>query len=93
LQGEDRQLLALRPGITGPASLVFHDEEQILEQQEEPERYNHDVLWPSKVALNMHYLRHYSLGLDVVYILATLLPPMRRRLLASLPKVSADLAP
>lgn len=88
LQGEDRILLSLRPGITGPASLLFHDEEQLLKTVEDPELYNRDVLWPAKVQLNLHYLHHYSMMRDIAYIVATVLPPLRKRVLAPLPRPS-----
>jgi len=78
LEGEERALLALRPGITGPASLAFSKEEEMLSSAEDPKRYNREVLWPRKVELNMHYLYNYSMLKDVAYILATLLPPLRR---------------
>ncbi|MCP4772059.1 MAG: sugar transferase [Planctomycetes bacterium] len=89
LEGEDRVLLSLRPGITGPASLLFHDEEQLLNAVEDPETYNREVLWPAKVQLNLHYLKHYSLLRDLAYIFATVLPPLRKRVLDPLPKLSA----
>jgi lipopolysaccharide/colanic/teichoic acid biosynthesis glycosyltransferase len=81
LEGENRALLTLRPGITGPASLMFTDEETLLRQEQDPERYNHEVLWPRKVELNMRYLEQYSLMRDIGYIAATFLPPLRRFLL------------
>jgi lipopolysaccharide/colanic/teichoic acid biosynthesis glycosyltransferase len=79
LEGEERRLLALRPGITGPATLVFKEEEELLAGHADPERYNREVIWPTKVALNLVYLDHYHLRLDLLYILATVLPPLRRR--------------
>jgi len=79
LTGDDCRLLQLRPGITGPASLVFKEEEELLRGQLDPERYNQEVIWPAKVALNLAYLDHYRLHLDLLYILATLLPPLRAR--------------
>lgn len=86
LQGEERVLLSLRPGITGPASLLFHDEELLLEGVDDPELFNREVLWPAKVQLNLYYLQHYSLMRDIAYIFATVVPPLRKRVLAPLPK-------
>lgn len=80
LEGQDRAILDLRPGITGPASLVFHDEETLLARAEDPERYNSEVLFPAKVALNLKYLRDYTLRQDFGYILATFVPSLRARL-------------
>jgi lipopolysaccharide/colanic/teichoic acid biosynthesis glycosyltransferase len=79
LEGKDRAILSLRPGITGPASLVFRDEESLLAQSEDPEAFNSEVLFPAKVRLNLHYLESYTLWSDFVYILATFVPPLRAR--------------
>lgn len=73
LQGDDRVVLTLRPGITGPATLRFRNEEQLLAAQADPERYNREVIYPEKVRLNREYVRNYSLGRDLHYILETIL--------------------
>ena len=46
LQGEDRLILKLRPGITGPASLKYKNEEEILAKVENPQKYNDEVIYP-----------------------------------------------
>lgn len=71
LQGEDRAMLSLRPGITGPATLAYRDEEALLAGVEDPESYSRDVLFPQKVRINLDYIRNYSLILDIKYILRT----------------------
>ncbi len=71
LEGEDREILALRPGITGPASLKYRDEELILAAQPDPLKYNDEVIWPDKVRINRYYLHHYSFLTDIRLILAT----------------------
>ena len=71
LVGEDRQILLLRPGITGPASIRYRNEEQILASQADPERYNSEVIWPDKVRINLAYMNNYSLVTDVRLILET----------------------
>jgi lipopolysaccharide/colanic/teichoic acid biosynthesis glycosyltransferase len=73
LKGESRQLLKLRPGITGPASLYFRKEEQILADVEDPESFNEEVIWPIKVSLNLNYIHNYSFKWDIIYILQTIL--------------------
>ncbi len=78
LQGADREMLTLRPGITGPASLYFRNEESLLLQKEDPFKYNDEVLWPQKVKINLDYLHHYSLAYDIKLILATVLPLGRK---------------
>ncbi|MFQ5622079.1 MAG: sugar transferase [Paracoccaceae bacterium] len=65
LEGEDRVLLRLRPGITGPATLKYRDEEDLLAGNSDPERYNRQVIWPDKVRLNREYLNNYSLRGDL----------------------------
>ena len=73
LEGKDRIILSLRPGITGPASLKYKDEEKILAEQEDPEQYNREVIWPDKVAINKVYMKEWSLFGDIGYIIKTVL--------------------
>ena len=78
LEGRDRAILKLRPGITGPAQLQFRDEEKLLAGVHDPERYSSDVLWPAKVSSNLAYIENYSLRLDLYYICTTLLRDSKR---------------
>jgi len=73
LQGEEREMLSIRPGITGPATLKYRDEEELLAAQDDPEGYNRDVIWPDKVKINLNYIRNWSLGRDIGYIVKTVL--------------------
>ena len=73
LQGEDRNILKLRPGITGPASLKYRDEEELLASVEDPIKYNDEVIYPDKVRLNLYYYNHYSFWMDIKMIFATVL--------------------
>ena len=73
LEGEDRIILDLRPGITGPASLKYKDEEDLLSQQKDPEQYNRDVIWSDKVEINKTYIKEWSLKKDIMYIIKTVL--------------------
>jgi len=73
LEGEDRIILEIRPGITGPASLKYKNEEEILAQQKDPERYNREVIWPDKVAINRTYIKNWSFRKDIDYIIQTVL--------------------
>lgn len=73
LEGNNRRILSLHPGITGPASLKYRDEEYILAQQANPQEYNDTVIYPDKVRLNLYYLDHYSFWDDIRIILATVL--------------------
>lgn len=65
LDGEDRAILSLKPGITGPSSLVFADEEFLLSRQADPVNYNRTVIWPKKVSINRQYLSSWTLLLDL----------------------------
>lgn len=73
LQGNDRRILELRPGITGPASLKYRNEEELLAKVENPVEYNDTVIFPDKVRINLYYLDHYSFIDDMHIILCTLL--------------------
>ena len=73
LQGEAREILSLRPGITGPATLKYRNEEHLLAMVDDPQKYNDEVIYPDKVRLNLYYSRHYSFLLDLKIIGATLL--------------------
>ncbi len=73
LKGKDREVLKLRPGITGPASLKYRDEEDLLAKQSDPQKYNDEVIFPDKVRINLYYLHHYSFIKDIEMILCTVL--------------------
>jgi lipopolysaccharide/colanic/teichoic acid biosynthesis glycosyltransferase len=73
LKGDDRRMLRLRPGITGPATLKYIDEEEILAKVPDPKRYNDEVIFPDKVRINLRYLENFSLAGDLKLILYTLL--------------------
>ena len=72
LEGEDMLILELRPGITGPASLKYANEEGILALQEDPLKYNDDVIYPDKVKLNLDYYNNNNLWVDIKIIFATI---------------------
>ena len=89
LQGEDRKIMSIRPGITGPASLAFIDEEAMLAASQDPEKYNREVIFPSKVNINLRYVENYKFYKDIIYILATIFPFVRRMFVPpSMPPVS-----
>ena len=73
LEGNNRRVLQLRPGITGPASLKYRDEEMLLARQANPQEYNDHVIYPDKVRINLYYLDHYSFLADIKMIVATVL--------------------
>ncbi len=71
LVGEDRVILKLRPGITGPASLKYREEETLLATVEDPIRYNDEVIFPDKVRINKEYYYNWSFWQDIRYIVRT----------------------
>ena len=73
LKGDDRIILNLRPGITGPATLKYRNEEELLATVENPIKYNDEVIYPDKVRLNRNYAEHYSFIADIQMICCTVL--------------------
>lgn len=85
LKGDDRRVLQLRPGITGPATLKYRLEDEMISEyvaqkqaagdtrpmQEIAVEYNDTVIFPDKVRLNLYYLDHYSFVKDFQMILCT----------------------
>ncbi len=72
LTGDDRMILSVKPGITGPATLYYKNEEQILAKKENPKQYNDEVLWKEKIKINKLYITNWSLINDIKYILKTI---------------------
>ncbi len=72
LIGEDRNILKLKPGITGPASLKYANEEEILARQENPKDYNDEIIYPDKVRINLDYYYQSNLWIDIKIIFATI---------------------
>lgn len=87
LDGENRDVLKLRPGITGPATLKYRLEDELIadyitrKQKEGDNRnpqtiaveYNDKIIYPDKVRINCYYLKHYSFWMDMRIIVATVL--------------------
>ena len=87
LTGDDRDVLKLRPGITGPATLKYRLEDEMISDyvakrqaesdkrpmQEIATEYNDKVIYPDKVRINCYYYRNYSFLKDIEIIFATVL--------------------
>lgn len=86
LQGDEREVLKLRPGITGPATLKYRVEDEMIADYISQNRgksemsdeqlalwYNDNVIYPDKVRLNLYYYQHYSFWMDLKMIFATVL--------------------
>ncbi len=72
LEGDNRKILELKPGLTCLASIKYANEEEILETQENPLLYNNTIIFPDKVQLNLDYYYKHSLVGDIKIILKTI---------------------
>lgn len=68
LTGNDKVVLTVRPGITGPATLKYKNEDEVLKEHNNPQLYNDTVIWPDKVKINKHYIENWSFLKDLKYI-------------------------
>ena len=80
-------MLKLRPGITGPATLKYRLEDEMIAEyvaqrqqagdtrdaQDIAVEYNDTVIYPDKVRLNCYYYRHYSFVKDIQMLFCTVL--------------------
>jgi len=73
LQGDEKLVLSLKPGITGPATLKYRNEETLLASQSDPEKYNREVIFPDKVRINIEYMNSYTFINDIKYIIKTII--------------------
>jgi len=73
LQGETRNILQLKPGLTSEAAIKYAQEETLLQQQENPLQYNNTVLFPDKVRMNLDYYYHRTFYGDLKIIWKTFL--------------------
>ena len=71
LVGDDRRLLDLRPGITGPATLKYSNEEKLLADIDNSKKYNDEVIFPDKVQINLEYIDNWSFWMDIKIIFKT----------------------
>jgi lipopolysaccharide/colanic/teichoic acid biosynthesis glycosyltransferase len=72
LVGEEKLILKLRPGITGPASLKYANEEELLAGVADPVKYNDEIIWPDKVRINLDYYYNRSFLGDMLIIFKTI---------------------
>ncbi|WP_281322661.1 sugar transferase [Flavobacterium aestivum] len=72
LEGENRKILELKPGLTSLASLKYFNEDKLLENQISPLLYNDQVLFPDKVKMNLEYYYHQSFFGDLKIIIKTI---------------------
>ena len=72
LNGDARNILKLKPGITSLASLKYSNEELLLSQQKNPIDYNNNIIYPDKVKMNLNYYKNHNLWIDIKIIFATI---------------------
>jgi len=72
LTGEEKLILKLRPGITGPASIRYSNEERLLSEVADPQKYTDEIIWPDKVRINLDYYYNRSLWKDIKVIIITI---------------------
>ncbi len=73
LVGDERVILSVRPGITGPATLKYKNEEKLLSMQRDPKEYNDKIIWKEKIKMNKQYIENWSLLYDIQCIIKTVL--------------------
>lgn len=72
LNEEEKVILKIRPGITGPATIKYKNEEEILAKKENPVEYNRNVIFKDKIKINRDYIKNYSFSKDLGYIFKTI---------------------
>ena len=59
---EQQKVLSVRPGITDYASIEYIDENRLLAQSSDPDKTYIKEVIPAKIALNMRYINHQTIG-------------------------------
>lgn len=72
LEGENRKILKLKPGITSEAALKYINEEHLLASKENPKQYNDEVIYPDKIKMNLYYYHTRSFLVDLKILLKTI---------------------
>jgi lipopolysaccharide/colanic/teichoic acid biosynthesis glycosyltransferase len=67
-----RDILKVRPGVTDNSSIVYRNEEELLRNQPEPEKYYVKHLLPQKVEMGKQYVKNITVNNDLKLILRTL---------------------
>ncbi len=77
LRGEERKILELKPGLCSWTALKYINEDSLLQQQQDPLRYNDEVIFPDKVTMNLEYYYNRSFGEDLKILWATFMKIIR----------------
>lgn len=68
-----KEMFEVRSGISSPASIVFSDEEYLMEQVNNPEKFYIEQIMSYKIELNKYYAKNQSFMGDIWIIIATIL--------------------
>lgn len=71
LSDEDKIVLSVKPGITGPASIKYRNEEEVFALQDNPKEYNDKIIFPDKIRINKYYLENRTFFGDLQIIFCT----------------------
>ena len=74
---EQRQVLMVRPGITGLASIRYRNENELLTASSDPNRTYIEEVMPAKLALDLEYIPRGCISYDIKLILETLVTVVR----------------
>lgn len=69
----DKGIFKVRSGISSPASIVFSDEEYLMNQVLDPEKFYIEQIMPYKIELNLYYVENRNFWNDIYLIIATFL--------------------
>lgn len=69
---EQKQVLTVRPGLTDPASITYHDEETILTRYDDTQKAYLEIIMPAKLKLNLAYIQNASFSADLALIFKTI---------------------
>lgn len=72
LEGENRKILELKPGLTSEASIKYRNEEMLLQSVSNSKKYNDETIFPDKVKMNLNYYYNHNLLIDLKIILKTI---------------------
>lgn len=76
---EQMRVLDVRPGITDPASIKFRNENELIEQADDPERYYIEVIMQEKIKLYLEYVDNHSFWGDIKLIFKTFFVIIKER--------------
>ncbi len=76
---EQMRVLEVRPGITDLASIRYRNENELLAQVSDPDKYYVEVILPDKLRINLEYVERHRFGTDVDIIMKTFKEIIRKQ--------------